>query len=196
MAPEVMQSDKAGYNAKADIWSLGITAMELAKGTPPYSHLSAMQVLIKTMREEPPTFESYPPSPTRIEFSKVFRSFIHDCLVKDPDERKTAAELLGHKFLKSAKQPALVALIATIPDLEETREDKPSVADLLAGIDGDSFTAAATASEAKTGYVKGTTWYFPDTSTEADAPEQKEAAASALATVAEIGREEADPADD
>ena len=63
MAPEVIACEQQldySYDMRCDIWSLGITAMELAMGKPPYAHLTSMQVLIKTMREEPPTFASYP----------------------------------------------------------------------------------------------------------------------------------------
>ncbi len=47
-------------HAQADIWSLGITACEMAKGYPPYANLTAMQVLMKTMRDKPPTLKDYP----------------------------------------------------------------------------------------------------------------------------------------
>jgi len=55
MAPEVLEQDgTVGYDSKADIWSLGITALELANGTPPNSDLTAMKLIIKTLEEEPP----------------------------------------------------------------------------------------------------------------------------------------------
>ena len=46
--------------AQADVWSIGITACEMAKGYPPYANLTAMQVLMKTMRDKPPTLRDYP----------------------------------------------------------------------------------------------------------------------------------------
>jgi serine/threonine-protein kinase OSR1/STK39 len=45
---------------QADIWSLGITACEMARGYPPYASLTAMQVLMKTMRDKPPSLRDYP----------------------------------------------------------------------------------------------------------------------------------------
>lgn len=86
MAPEVMEQVD-GYDHRADIWSIGITALELAKGFAPYSKFAPMRVLVLTIEEEPPSLRSYdsdrqpnngPP------FSKYFEEFYKKCLQKNP----------------------------------------------------------------------------------------------------------------
>jgi serine/threonine-protein kinase OSR1/STK39 len=97
MAPEVMEQTE-GYDFMADIWSLGITALELAMGDAPNSELPAMRVLLVIINSPPPHL------PKNEEWSPEFYHFIECCLQKDPSKRVPTQDLMkeNKKFFDKA----------------------------------------------------------------------------------------------
>ncbi|TYH52506.1 hypothetical protein E1A91_D09G031800v1 [Gossypium mustelinum] len=129
MAPEVMQQ-LHGYDFKADIWSFGITALELAHGHAPFSKYPPMKVLLMTLQNAPPGLDYERDK----RFSKSFKELVAACLVKDPKKRPTSEKLLKHHFFKHAR--SYDYLVRTILDGlaplgERFRVLKTKEADLL-----------------------------------------------------------------
>ncbi|CAF95897.1 unnamed protein product, partial [Tetraodon nigroviridis] len=96
MAPEVIACDEnpeATYDFKSDLWSLGITAIEMAEGAPPLCDMHPMRALFLIPRNPAPRLKSK-------KWSKKFQSFIEGCLVKNQRRRQSTEQLLGHPFIR------------------------------------------------------------------------------------------------
>ncbi|KAI8600534.1 kinase-like domain-containing protein [Dissophora ornata] len=128
MAPEVME--QAGYDYKADIWSFGITAIELATGHAPFAKYPPIKVLMLTLSNDPPTLDR---ESTKHRYSKLLKEMIDSCLQKDPAKRPSAEKLLSHSFFKQAKKTSylVTALLQTLPPLDQRSPRKPETKPVL-----------------------------------------------------------------
>lgn len=114
MAPEIIR--QVPYSNAADIWSLGITAIELAEGLPPYHNVNAVRAMFMISRKDPPNLTD-----TK-KWTKEFSSFISACLQKDPKNRPTALTLLQHPFITANKgNTALKDLIGEVQKKKKKR---------------------------------------------------------------------------
>ncbi|XP_062865887.1 mitogen-activated protein kinase kinase kinase kinase 4-like isoform X6 [Trichomycterus rosablanca] len=96
MAPEVIACDEnpdATYDYRSDLWSCGITAIEMAEGAPPLCDMHPMRALFLIPRNPPPRLKSK-------KWSKKFTSFIDNCLVKNYTQRPPTDQLLKHPFIR------------------------------------------------------------------------------------------------
>ncbi|XP_041493687.1 serine/threonine-protein kinase 3 isoform X1 [Microtus oregoni] len=117
MAPEVIQ--EIGYNCVADIWSLGITSIEMAEGKPPYADIHPMRAIFMIPTNPPPTFRK----PEL--WSDDFTDFVKKCLVKSPEQRATATQLLQHPFIKNAKPVSILRdLITEAMEIKAKRHEE------------------------------------------------------------------------
>jgi serine/threonine protein kinase len=94
---EQRTSFEDGYDEAADIWSLGITAIETARGEPPRNGVPSFRLLFLIVREPPPSLEG--------DFSADFKDFVWQCLRKYPKDRPAAIDLLMHPFVAMAEMP-------------------------------------------------------------------------------------------
>ncbi|XP_010601142.3 LOW QUALITY PROTEIN: myosin-IIIb [Loxodonta africana] len=105
MAPEVIACEQqydSSYDARCDVWSLGITAIELGDGDPPLFDMHPVKTLFKIPRNPPPTL-LHPEK-----WCEEFNHFISQCLIKDFEKRPSVAHLLNHPFIKGAHGKVLL----------------------------------------------------------------------------------------
>lgn len=156
MAPEVLQS--ADYDGKADIWSLAITAIELAVSEPPHSNVHPMRAIFLIPNSDPPTL----PNPQN--YSNDFKDFLKVCLQKDAKLRPSATQLLTtHPFILKAKGKAIIAALVSecMTQIDEYREAGEGEGDDEPGDDEDepnekTHTVAVGTMVQKDGETSGT----------------------------------------
>ncbi|XP_069468828.1 nik-related protein kinase isoform X3 [Ambystoma mexicanum] len=119
MAPEVIACDEnpdSTYDYRSDLWSLGITAMEMAEGTPPLCDMHPMRALFLIPRNPPPKLKSR-------KWSKKFVNFVESCLVKNYQHRPPTETLLKHSFIRDLQSERQVRIMLK-DHLDRTRKKK------------------------------------------------------------------------
>ncbi|XP_042348946.1 misshapen-like kinase 1 isoform X2 [Plectropomus leopardus] len=119
MAPEVIACDEnpeATYDYRSDLWSLGITALEMAEGAPPLCDMHPMRALFLIPRNPPPKLKSK-------KWSKRFLSFADSCLVKNHLQRPTTDALLRHAFIRDLANERQVRIMLK-DHLDRTRKKR------------------------------------------------------------------------
>lgn len=102
MAPEVILAmDEGQYDGKVDVWSMGITCIELAERKPPLFNINAMSALYHIAQNDPPSL-------TTDGWSSEFKDFVTACLKKSPADRPTTQELLTSSFIKKVRRPSVI----------------------------------------------------------------------------------------
>ncbi|XP_038045515.1 STE20-related kinase adapter protein alpha-like [Patiria miniata] len=150
LAPEVLEQNLLGYDTKSDIYSVGITACELANGCVPFCDMVPMKMLLEKINgttpklldsstllsevgQEGSAVDSGEASGNRKQsdplqnpftrlFSPQFHQFIEDCLKQEPADRPSASALLNHPFLKQVKKRTSEALVPFIQSLTSLTE--------------------------------------------------------------------------
>jgi len=130
MAPELISGDH--YDSSADIWSFGITALELAQGRAPRSREPSRTVLSQIVKAAPPTLDR---EGGVHKYSRAFKELVDRCLVKDPSLRPTAAELLHTPFFKNAKKFSHLVgtILRDLPPLAKRLERRKQASLVLHG---------------------------------------------------------------
>lgn len=118
MAPEMLKESK--YAEGVDIWALGISAIDIATRKVPYSDLKTFEAMTMIKDEPPPILEG--------DFSPEFKDFVAQCLVKDPNDRPTASQLLRHPFVKH-KHKLQMDLVTEFR--EESKEEEKDSAPMI-----------------------------------------------------------------
>jgi len=131
MAPEVIVCETikdVPYDFKADVWSAGITLIELADMNPPYHEMSPMRVVLKITKSEPATL-LYPSR-----WSKEFNNILSQCLTKDPTARPSSGELLSHPFIEGITdfRPLRVLYQERKAEVVDVLEELSEDADIMA----------------------------------------------------------------
>jgi serine/threonine protein kinase len=160
-----------GYNYLADVWSLGITALELAKGYAPYAKYAPMKVLILTIQEDPPSLASYNDDyeddeeevEVTEQYSNAFTSFVDMCLQKNPAKRPNCQELLQSKQLIAMQDDAIrrerreqlkTQICQAVPDVGD--ENSQGAGEAL------GHTPVSIVLSQEIDRPPGTTWVFAD----------------------------------